>query len=205
MRKIAYFSSWQDVYDKVDYLSSLGKTQTAAVQRDADIGVAEAERDAGIRVRADEKYNWEQIFSYLRMWQWYWLCFCVVSLPLVFYRKLSARRKWWMWSSWLTQKWLILNESLKCRKLLSIKKWTLRYGIERSRHLHSGCVHTIKFNLSAKCSQLSILNCLFLLPIYNALETAYGPLEVHTGIVPEFNWKHSETSVLKGSQCLVRT
>lgn len=42
--------SQQDVYDKVDYLSSLGKSQTAAVQRDADIGVAEAERDAGIRV-----------------------------------------------------------------------------------------------------------------------------------------------------------
>jgi uncharacterized membrane protein YqiK len=41
------------VYDKVDYLSSLGKTQTAVVQRDADIGVAEAERDAGIRVCED--------------------------------------------------------------------------------------------------------------------------------------------------------
>uniref|UniRef100_A0A8C2X327 Flotillin n=1 Tax=Cyclopterus lumpus TaxID=8103 RepID=A0A8C2X327_CYCLU len=39
----------KDVYDKLDYLSSLGKAQTAAVQRDADIGVAEAERDAGIR------------------------------------------------------------------------------------------------------------------------------------------------------------
>uniref|UniRef100_A0A8B9JVX1 Flotillin n=1 Tax=Astyanax mexicanus TaxID=7994 RepID=A0A8B9JVX1_ASTMX len=39
----------KDVYDKLDYLSSLGKTQTAAVQRDADIGVAEAERDAGIK------------------------------------------------------------------------------------------------------------------------------------------------------------
>ncbi|NWW82540.1 FLOT2 protein, partial [Climacteris rufus] len=39
----------EDVYDKVEYLSSLGKTQIAAVQRDADIGVAEAERDAGIR------------------------------------------------------------------------------------------------------------------------------------------------------------
>ena len=38
------------MYDKLDYLSSLGKTQIAAVQRDADIGVAEAERDAGIRV-----------------------------------------------------------------------------------------------------------------------------------------------------------
>uniref|UniRef100_A0A3P8WF13 Flotillin n=1 Tax=Cynoglossus semilaevis TaxID=244447 RepID=A0A3P8WF13_CYNSE len=41
--------SVSDVYDKVEYLSSLGKTQTAAVKRDADIGVAEAERDAGIR------------------------------------------------------------------------------------------------------------------------------------------------------------
>ncbi|KAJ3588800.1 hypothetical protein NHX12_009654 [Muraenolepis orangiensis] len=39
----------KDVYDKVEYLSSLGKSQTAAVQRDADIGVAEAERDAGIK------------------------------------------------------------------------------------------------------------------------------------------------------------
>lgn len=39
----------KDVYDRLDYLSSLGKTQIAAVQRDADIGVAEAERDAGIR------------------------------------------------------------------------------------------------------------------------------------------------------------
>ncbi|XP_051848245.1 flotillin-2 isoform X4 [Antechinus flavipes] len=39
----------KDVYDKVNYLSSLGKSQTAQVQRDADIGVAEAERDAGIR------------------------------------------------------------------------------------------------------------------------------------------------------------
>ncbi|XP_062242456.1 flotillin-2 [Platichthys flesus] len=39
----------KDVFDKLDYLSSLGKTQTAAVQKDADIGVAEAERDAGIR------------------------------------------------------------------------------------------------------------------------------------------------------------
>ncbi|XP_061574797.1 flotillin-2-like [Cololabis saira] len=39
----------KDVYDKLDYLSSLGKSQIAAVQKDADIGVAEAERDAGIR------------------------------------------------------------------------------------------------------------------------------------------------------------
>lgn len=45
------------MYDKVDYLSSLGKTQTAAVQRDADIGVAEAERDAGIRVRGAFRLN----------------------------------------------------------------------------------------------------------------------------------------------------
>lgn len=47
---LMFFLCSQDVYDKLDYLSSLGKTQTAAVQRDADIGVAEAERDAGIRV-----------------------------------------------------------------------------------------------------------------------------------------------------------
>lgn len=34
----------------MEYLSSLGKSQTAAVKRDADIGVAQANRDAGIRV-----------------------------------------------------------------------------------------------------------------------------------------------------------
>ena len=40
----------KDVYDKVEYLNSLGRAQTANVKKDADIGVAEAERDAGIRV-----------------------------------------------------------------------------------------------------------------------------------------------------------
>ena len=40
----------KDIEDKVQYLDSLGKTQTAKVKRDADIGVAEANRDAGIRV-----------------------------------------------------------------------------------------------------------------------------------------------------------
>ena len=41
---------FQDVVDNVEYLDSLGKTQTANVKRDAEIGVAEANRDAGIRV-----------------------------------------------------------------------------------------------------------------------------------------------------------
>lgn len=45
----------KDVYDKVEYLSSLGKSQTAAVKRDADIGVAQANRDAGIREAEAEK------------------------------------------------------------------------------------------------------------------------------------------------------
>ena len=31
----------KDVHDNVDYLESLGKAQTAAVKRDADIGVAQ--------------------------------------------------------------------------------------------------------------------------------------------------------------------
>ena len=40
----------KDIIDHVSYLDSLGKTQTAKVKRDADIGVAESNRDAGIRV-----------------------------------------------------------------------------------------------------------------------------------------------------------
>merc|ERR1719234_2298937 len=45
----------KDVYDNVDYLASLGKSQTAVVRKDADIGVAQAERDAGIREAECEK------------------------------------------------------------------------------------------------------------------------------------------------------
>lgn len=42
----------KDIVDNVNYLDSLGKTQTAVVKKEADIGVAEANRDAGIRVCA---------------------------------------------------------------------------------------------------------------------------------------------------------
>ncbi|XP_067130404.1 flotillin-2-like [Centruroides vittatus] len=45
----------KDVFDKVEYLESLGKSRTAAVKRDADVGVAQAERDAGIREAECEK------------------------------------------------------------------------------------------------------------------------------------------------------
>lgn len=45
----------KDVYDNVEYLESLGRSQTANVKRDADIGVAEANRDAGIREAECEK------------------------------------------------------------------------------------------------------------------------------------------------------
>lgn len=45
----------KDVYDDVQYLASLGKSQTANVKRDADTGVAEANRDAGIREAECEK------------------------------------------------------------------------------------------------------------------------------------------------------
>merc|ERR1719205_361812 len=45
----------KDVYDNVTYLQSLGKAQTAAVKRDAEIGVAQANRDSGIREAECEK------------------------------------------------------------------------------------------------------------------------------------------------------
>merc|ERR1719323_1310840 len=45
----------KDVHDDVDYLESLGKSQTASVKRDAEIGVAQANRDAGIREAECEK------------------------------------------------------------------------------------------------------------------------------------------------------
>ena len=47
---------------RVDYLTSLGKAQTAAVKRDADIGVAEANRDAGIREAECERAHMDSKF-----------------------------------------------------------------------------------------------------------------------------------------------
>ena len=52
----------KDINDQMKYLDSLGKTQTASVKKEADIGVAEANRDAGIkeaeceRGHADKRY-----------------------------------------------------------------------------------------------------------------------------------------------------
>lgn len=47
----------KEIYDQVTYLGALGKTQTANVKRDAAIGVAESNRDAGIVV-SNAGYLW---------------------------------------------------------------------------------------------------------------------------------------------------
>ncbi|XP_077299164.1 flotillin-2 isoform X2 [Arctopsyche grandis] len=53
----------KDVVDEVQYLTSLGKAQTALVKRDADAGVAEANRDAGIREAECEKVAMDVKYS----------------------------------------------------------------------------------------------------------------------------------------------
>jgi flotillin len=53
----------KDVFDNVEYLSSLGKARTAAVKRDANVGVAQAERDAGIREAECEKSSMDIKFG----------------------------------------------------------------------------------------------------------------------------------------------
>ena len=40
----------KDVYDNVTYLQSLGKAQTAAVKRDAEIGVAQVRKQSLIKL-----------------------------------------------------------------------------------------------------------------------------------------------------------
>ncbi|KAF6031611.1 FLOT2 [Bugula neritina] len=47
----------RDVSDNVEYLSSLGRAQTAVVIKNADIAKAEAERDATIRNKACFRVN----------------------------------------------------------------------------------------------------------------------------------------------------
>jgi len=53
----------KDVFDTVDYLASLGKSQTAAVIRDADIGVANSNRDAGIKEAECQKASMDEKFA----------------------------------------------------------------------------------------------------------------------------------------------
>ena len=53
----------RDVKDDVLYLESLGMSQTAAVTRDADIGVAEANRDAMIRQTECNKETMDTKYS----------------------------------------------------------------------------------------------------------------------------------------------
>lgn len=50
----------KDIKDKVRYLDSLGKTQTASVKKEAAIGVAEANRDAGIKEAECERGHKEK-------------------------------------------------------------------------------------------------------------------------------------------------
>lgn len=53
----------KDVNDRVDYLSSIGRAQTAVVISNADIGVAVAEKDAGIKEAECEKAKMDVVFS----------------------------------------------------------------------------------------------------------------------------------------------
>ena len=48
----------KDIHDSVEYLSSLGKSRAAEVRRDAEVGVAQSERDAGIK---ESEYNRESM------------------------------------------------------------------------------------------------------------------------------------------------
>ena len=54
IRVISY--TINEVTDEEGYLKALGKPRTAEVKRDADIGSAEAKRDAGIEVRREFNY-----------------------------------------------------------------------------------------------------------------------------------------------------
>ena len=53
----------KDVYDNVEYLSSLGKAKTAEVKRNAAVGVANAERDAGIKESDCQKSSMDIKYS----------------------------------------------------------------------------------------------------------------------------------------------
>ena len=70
----------KDIYDDVEYLSSLGRAQTANVKRDADIGVAEANRDAGIRVGFTGRFFWGGVGHWFLLALLFWLDLVAVQL-----------------------------------------------------------------------------------------------------------------------------
>lgn len=53
----------KDIYDTVEYLSSLGRARVAEVKRDAQMGVSQAERDAGIQEAQCKKESMDVRFS----------------------------------------------------------------------------------------------------------------------------------------------
>lgn len=53
----------KDIYDSVEYLSSLGRARVAEVKRDAQMGVSQAERDAGIIEAQCKKESMDIQFS----------------------------------------------------------------------------------------------------------------------------------------------
>ena len=57
IRVISY--TINEVTDDEGYLKALGKPRTAEVKRDADIGNAEAKRDAGIEVILPRSVNFD--------------------------------------------------------------------------------------------------------------------------------------------------
>ena len=53
----------KDIYDTVEYLSSLGRARVAEVKRDAQMGVSIAERDAGIKESQCQKESMDVKFE----------------------------------------------------------------------------------------------------------------------------------------------
>lgn len=75
----------KDVYDDVQYLQSLGKAQTANVKRDADAGVAEANR-----------YELHDLFCYYYCYNQLKFLYVLIETEMQEYEKLNARRALWM-------------------------------------------------------------------------------------------------------------
>lgn len=84
----------KDVNDNVDYLNSLGRTQTAIVKRDADIGVAEAERDAAIKVCAVALLHFFLYFALFLLQKHEWFASIILSLNVVARSSLSITCSW---------------------------------------------------------------------------------------------------------------
>ena len=109
----------KDVHDDVDYLESLGKSQTASVKRDAEIGVAQVRKYCNILKSIFFTKEFDCPFDYTKEKSYKKYSRLSVMLEL---KKLSVNEKQWIKSIDQTPKLKVILEIYNLKRLRSTSK-----------------------------------------------------------------------------------